>query len=136
MNERVVEENETKQTNHARTPHFQSPEISPSEDLLPEKLKGLSWKWLGEDVCPLVLGVNSLNSEMFIEMRPEPMDFDIVELGPWSCASGLQVGKCPRSIIVFMTSHFESGHMLFWNPNSFGNSLGQIPQRQDISHSS
>jgi len=92
VNERVVGENETKQTNHARTPHFQSPRISPSEDFLPEKLKGLSWKWLGEDVCQLVLGVNSLNSEMLIEMRPEPMDFDIVELGPWSGASRLHVG--------------------------------------------
>jgi len=129
VNERVVGENETKQTKHVRTPHFQSPGISPSEDLLPEKLKGLSWKRLGEDVCQLVLGVNSLNSEMLIEMRPEPVDFDIVlvELGPWSCASGFHVGKCPRSIIVLMTCHFEGGHMLFWNPNSLGNSLGQIP---------
>ena len=72
-----------------------SPELadSPAEDLLPEILKGLHRKWLSEYVGQLFLGFNPFNSDLIIEMRAEPMNFDIIELGTWSVPSRVQIGK-------------------------------------------
>ena len=108
--------------------------ISPAEDLLPEELEGLSWKWLGEDVSQLVLGVHSLNQKVFIQVRAEPMDLVIIELGSRSVASGLQVGQDASSLIVLMASHLEGRQVFLWNPNSLGNSLCEGSKRKDISH--
>jgi len=57
---------------------------SPADDLLSETLKRLFRKWLGEDVSKLFLGVNPLDLNVLREMRPEPMDLDIIELRPGS----------------------------------------------------
>jgi len=48
----------------------------------------------------------------------------------------IQVGKGFSCSVVFPTCHFESGQVFIWDSDSFGHSHGQIPQRQDIPHSS
>jgi len=57
---------------------------SPAEDLLSETLERLFRKWLTEDVSELFIGVNPLGLNVLGEMRPEPMDLAMTELGPGS----------------------------------------------------
>jgi len=66
---------------------------SPAKDLLSETLERSFRKWLSEDVSELFLGVNSLDLNVLREVRPEPMDFDIIELRPGSGLTRIQVGK-------------------------------------------
>jgi len=107
-----------------------------AEDLLSEMLEWLFRKWLGEDVSELFLGVNPLDLNVLGEMRPEPMDLDIIELRPGSGLTRIQVGKGFSHSFVFPTCHFESRQVFIWDSNGFGHSHGQIPQGQDIPHSS
>jgi len=109
---------------------------SAAEDLFSETLERLFRKWLSEDVSELFLGVNPLEMNVLGEMRPEPMDFDITELRPGSGLARIQVGKGFSCSVVFPTCHFESRQVFIRDSNSFGHSHGQIPQRQDITHSS
>jgi len=103
---------------------------SPAEDLLSESLERLFRKWLSEDVSELFLGVNLLDLNVFREMRPEPVDLDITELGPGSGLSRVQVGWGFSRSVVFPTCHFESEQVFIWDSNCFGHSHGQVPQGQ------
>jgi len=69
-------------------------------------------------------------------MRPEPMDLDIMELRPGLGLARIQVAKGFSRGVVFPTCHFESRQVFIWDSNGFGHSHGQIPQGQDIPHSS
>jgi len=108
---------------------------SPAKDLLSETLERLFRKWLSENVSELFLGVNPLDLNVLGEMRPEPVDLDIVKLRPGSGLARIQVGKGFSHSVVFPTCHFESGQMFIWDSNSFGHSHGQIPHGQDIPYS-
>jgi len=109
---------------------------SPAEDHLSETLERLFRQWLSEDVSELFLGINPLDLNVLGEMRPEPVDLDIIELRLGSGLARIQVGKGFSRSVVFPTCHFESRQVFIWDSNGFGHSHGQIPQRQDILHSS
>ena len=100
---------------------------SPAKDLLSETLERSFRKWLSEDVSELFLGVNSLDLNVLREVRPEPMDFDIVELGSRSGLAGIQVGKGFSCSANFLTCHFESRQVFIWDSNCLGYCHGQVP---------
>ena len=79
---------------------------------------------LGKQICELDLGINLLDDNVIgLEMRTKPMHLHIVELGPRSLLSWIQIRECERSVVVFPYGRLECGEHALVNSTSFRDSL-------------